>query len=1049
MDFNDIDNIEGSPLNAYEVTYGELPPEVEYYMSMPGVNPNKVLEWFNLGIAEPQTFNQARLLAEAVGYNPEQAKVVAAQWQMESAGGSKLSSPYNYFGIKSHNEAVRNRLAERGINVLAGKEAATTEGAGKASKSSFMEFNNAFEGFAAHKAFLETNARYSKALAAENAKQFAVSLEKAGYATAPNYGTRLYQDYVAPKEKNPKAGDARPKSLGETKSEKIKPFSFTSPSEPVSELPPVSPMRLEVEPQISLDPTQTKGMYGFTPYEQKVEQVKATSKDAPAGFFGSGKTMFNKGGSMNFKSKGAYKNWLGYIYANKLDKPGGAPVTIAGQPHKVERNDQYGGHLFAAGGSFNNPGFNALPAEVQNKIRSNFFAQGGEIGSQLTEFDGGFKHDDPNPQNVFSGIPQGMAPDKKMNIVEKGESRFGDYIFSDTLKVTKEIAQDFNFPPSIINKTFAEASKTFDLKDSRRENDKIEADYREKMLNSLVEAQETFKAEQEAKDFAMMAEKYPEKMGAMMQAMQAMQGAPAPGGQMTEAPAGEIAAAGMNPAQEMPSPEPVPTSQLPMSYGGSMYLRGGKMCGDGGNLYDFGGTMRSIGSGAYGIGEGLLDTLTFGLTDSLTDKGYDALSNIGNQSAEDKQRNDMIRGFGNTAGAVGGAIVSGGAATGSAVSEGAEGLGAGLTNIKGTGAKFDNTVNALAQVGSMAGGLVGGNPAAAAQAPQFAQTLMTAGQNPMLNQGLGMMGMRKQGGPLYHQYPPASTHWKNNAGPMGQGLANTQVYAMGGHMYDGITNPSGFLNLTSPDLVPVLGTDGTALTSTGENMMWSSGTMPTATTANNTANNSSNNSSNNYNVDTTLTDTTQDLSVTGTPLGMLTNVAPIAYNLYQGLKKPRTYTPSDFYVSQEAIRPDYTQAENEARYTYAQLMNSLGAAGMGGGNYMANAQQAANLRNKGMADVAMAEENAYLQDKVRVREANAGRETDAKKLALQTNWAQKTAQQEHIKEALTQAKGITDMNLRNKLGYTYAVLDAPDISKFKKIGYSPYGEYFMNKYFKG
>ena len=796
MALNDISNIEESLLNAYDVNYGDLPPEIAYYINMPGTNPNKVLEWFNLGLAEPQTFNQARLLAEAVGYSPEQAKVVAGQWQMESSGGSRLSSPYNYFGIKSHNEAVRNKLAERGIDVSAGKEAKTKEGKGKAIKSSFMEFKNAFEGFAAHKAFLESNQRYQKALAASTAKDFAVGLQKAGYATAENYGIRLYNDFVKPKELNPKSGDTRPKSFGETKSEKIKPFNLNAnyKQETVEKLPLFAPPMLDAEGEVSLEPTMGQGMYGSTAYKQELEAETPIKMSAKPGSFGSGKLNFNNGGTMNFKSKEAYQKWLAYGHASGefAKTRGNQPVSIKEKSHKVEH--AYGGHMYAAGGSFNNPGFNALPVSVQNKIKANSFADGGQMGNPLTEFNAGGSHE----ENPLGGIPQGMAPDGRMNLVEQGETKLdaANYIFSDNLKVTKQIVEDFNLPKKLIGKTFAAASKTLDLPNSRRENDTIETNYKRKTLETLMNAQEVFKQEQMAADMAAMFEKYPEQMSAIMQ-----QNA-APGGQMTEGAPQQM------PEQGMPAPEPVPTSQLPMSYGGSMYMKGGRMCADGGalynyggNLYDFGGTMRSIGAGAYGVGEGMLDTLTFGLTDSLTDKGYNALSKVGKtRTAEELERDRMIRGFGNTAGAITGAVVSGGATTGSAISEGSEGLGEGLTNIKGTGEDFDKTVNALAQMGSMAGSFVGGNPTAAANSPEFVQTLMKAKENPLLNQGInmldqgiGMAEIRKNGGPIYHQYNQLTDQWKNNAGPMGQGLTNTQMYAVGGHMYDGETLPSGFL----------------------------------------------------------------------------------------------------------------------------------------------------------------------------------------------------------------------------------------------------------------
>jgi hypothetical protein len=282
--------------------YQDPPQGASRYLSLPGVNKEKAMQWFSLGITEPQTYNQARLLAEAVGYSPEQSKVVAGQWQFESGGGSKIPSAYNYFGIKAHNEAVRNRLKERGLEVGVGKDAETAAGPAK-----FMEFNNAFEGFAAHKAFLETNKRYAKALAASTAKDFAFGLSDAGYADK-DYGNKLYNQYVAPKEKNPKSGDVRPKSFGPTRSSKIKPVAPVTTQgitgqdvvtfEEIQNLPLMAPQQIDFSTPVDKNPTQVKAMEDFEPYKQKVKPTESITFDAPKGWFGSGKTMFAMGGNL-------------------------------------------------------------------------------------------------------------------------------------------------------------------------------------------------------------------------------------------------------------------------------------------------------------------------------------------------------------------------------------------------------------------------------------------------------------------------------------------------------------------------------------------------------------------------------------------------------------------------------------------------------------------------------------------------------------------------------------------------------------------------------
>lgn len=88
---------------------------------------------------------------------------------------------------------------------------------------------------------------------------------------------------------------------------------------------------------------------------------------------------------------------------------------------------------------------------------------------------------------------------------------------------------------------------------------------------------------------------------------------------------------------------------------------------------------KNIGAAAYGAGEGLLDTLTLGATDQLTDLGYQALQKAGGSSADEIREQNSIRGYGTAAGAITGGILSGGAATGSAIQQGAKGVGAGVS----------------------------------------------------------------------------------------------------------------------------------------------------------------------------------------------------------------------------------------------------------------------------------------------------------------------------------------------------------------------------------
>jgi hypothetical protein len=74
------------------------------------------------------------------------------------------------------------------------------------------------------------------------------------------------------------------------------------------------------------------------------------------------------------------------------------------------------------------------------------------------------------------------------------------------------------------------------------------------------------------------------------------------------------------------------------------------------NRYKNGSVLRGIGAGAYGLAEGIIDTVTFGLTDELTDKGFEGLQNLAKTPEEERRAQEGIKGITNTAGAAGAAI---------------------------------------------------------------------------------------------------------------------------------------------------------------------------------------------------------------------------------------------------------------------------------------------------------------------------------------------------------------------------------------------------------
>ena len=147
---------------------------------------------------------------------------------------------------------------------------------------------------------------------------------------------------------------------------------------------------------------------------------------------------------------------------------------------------------------------------------------------------------------------------------------------------------------------------------------------------------------------------------------------------------------------------------------------------------------KSLGAGAYGVGEGLLDTITMGATDQLTDMGYEALQKAGGSTAEQIREQNSVRGYGTAAGAITGGIISGGAATGSAIQQGAKGIGAGVSQ----GSPESRTAQAIGTYLPLAGSVAGmatGN-AGYAKGTKMASFAQKAGKvsqfNPLFQAGM-------------------------------------------------------------------------------------------------------------------------------------------------------------------------------------------------------------------------------------------------------------------------------------------------------------------------
>jgi hypothetical protein len=139
----------------------------------------------------------------------------------------------------------------------------------------------------------------------------------------------------------------------------------------------------------------------------------------------------------------------------------------------------------ADGGYINNE----LNPKYNNYLNMRQYAQGGD----LTRFDEGGTHE----ASPLGGIPQGMSPNGKQNTVEQGESKKGNFIYSNRIALDKVLVKQFNLPNYVAGKSVSDASKAIDDKFKDRA-DRYAQETKKTLLDRLSSAQEYLKQQEQA-----------------------------------------------------------------------------------------------------------------------------------------------------------------------------------------------------------------------------------------------------------------------------------------------------------------------------------------------------------------------------------------------------------------------------------------------------------------------------------------------------------------------------------------------------------------------
>ncbi len=115
---------------------------------------------------------------------------------------------------------------------------------------------------------------------------------------------------------------------------------------------------------------------------------------------------------------------------------------------------------------------------------------GGDFSTGLMFIDEGGTHE----SNPYEGVPMGVAPDGKPNLVEEGEAIYNDYVFSNRLTVPKAIRNKYKLRGTK-DLTFADAVKQISKSATERPNDPISQETLHEIMSDLAQTQEGVREE--------------------------------------------------------------------------------------------------------------------------------------------------------------------------------------------------------------------------------------------------------------------------------------------------------------------------------------------------------------------------------------------------------------------------------------------------------------------------------------------------------------------------------------------------------------------------
>lgn len=203
--------------------------------------------------------------------------------------------------------------------------------------------------------------------------------------------------------------------------------------------------------------------------------------------------MFAKGGKIHIKkaNRGKFTDYCGGKVTSECIARGKRSESAAVRKRATfaanarKWHHAFGGYLYDEGGNL----YTSVP---------NIGQHGGDFSNGVTIIGNGGTHE----ENPMEGVPMGVAPDGTPNLVEQGEVKFNNYVFSNRLFATGGLLAAHNLPATYANHSFADIAERLSRESSERPNDPIS---KRGLLNSMTrlqQAQEQLRAEEQSRKYA-------------------------------------------------------------------------------------------------------------------------------------------------------------------------------------------------------------------------------------------------------------------------------------------------------------------------------------------------------------------------------------------------------------------------------------------------------------------------------------------------------------------------------------------------------------------